>query len=873
METRFFFSLTWSVAFLMLLVIGSTESAFAQEVVTAKRLNFERVQGKLPNGFRYLVEHRAGEPVVIRLVIRTGNFVERPQEAGLSHLIEHRAFTRTEHFETGRLKRLLKYKFDGTIMGVTTPYDTRLGMTLGASTDRDVPELINILRDWARGISLDKSALAKEGRIQLDEWRGASRYGAERQILDRVLGTHSKSYENRVIKNLHDFSPKVAKKYYDLWYRPSLMAIVVVGDVDPLVWEANITKVLSGLRDPAEVAAPYMPRPQSIPHGERIFAISDASSSPLTVRTFTLSAASREDRPVKSQRDGLVADLARSIINRRAEVVGGNDVAIDAGDGMTDLIPGIHTGMKLISHPTFSNLSQTVAAHDALVQNLRDTKIDTREFRDSKNSLREFISLIPDHSTMIADYFSGFFAIGEQPPLYINNDNKLNLLDQISVTEVQQAVDRLTVGRPRTGISAPPSLMKKIDAAKLLAEIGGYKTSESVAVEPMPVSEQVIESPVSINTAPRARLPILATYQSLLPNGLRLTMADPDIVKTSATILKILGDCDGVEHVEDRNIVFDLSDKRKSSTSLNQGIRSSLIQGKVSCINGLFSLTLVTNSNMTIEIFELASFIVQDHSIIRWDNQRSTSSGLMSDEQQTFAKPSSNFEWKPRRLLFVGGRRPDEIEEIAWKSFVTSRSSQVQTSVCDIEANGSRVISSSLLQSSDDRKITSTLEIRVPLIEFSSACWDIFRDMLADQLYYDLRLEKAVAYNPRFQFSSKNDGQIQRLQFAFAVERDDINGPEKLAAWKVFISNLAGHLSKRDQFEVSRLAITRRRLAPPTSASQIAAFLQDTLIGLRDDSSDDPFGAELVTFEDLSAMVRQVANGLASGRKMSNGRR
>lgn len=55
-------------------------------------------------------------------------------------------------------------------------------------------------------------------------------------------------YEKRLpigtVENLKAFKPEVIKRYYKDWYRPDLMAVAVVGDIDPAAVEALIKNIL-----------------------------------------------------------------------------------------------------------------------------------------------------------------------------------------------------------------------------------------------------------------------------------------------------------------------------------------------------------------------------------------------------------------------------------------------------------------------------------------------------------------------------------------------------------------------------------------------------------------------------------------------------
>ena len=46
---------------------------------------------------------------------------------------------------------------------------------------------------------------------------------------------------------LKTFKPEVIKRFYEDWYRPNLMAVIVVGDIDPAEAERQIKEHFAGL--------------------------------------------------------------------------------------------------------------------------------------------------------------------------------------------------------------------------------------------------------------------------------------------------------------------------------------------------------------------------------------------------------------------------------------------------------------------------------------------------------------------------------------------------------------------------------------------------------------------------------------------------
>ena len=134
------------------------------------------VTGTLPNGFRYVIRQN-GKPedrAELRLTVNVGSVLETDEEQGLAHFAEHMAFNGTEHFSK---QELIDYMesigmrmgadlnaytgFDETVYMLTVPTDSTEFMT----------KALQILEDWAHGVSFEAEEIDKERGVVIEEWR------------------------------------------------------------------------------------------------------------------------------------------------------------------------------------------------------------------------------------------------------------------------------------------------------------------------------------------------------------------------------------------------------------------------------------------------------------------------------------------------------------------------------------------------------------------------------------------------------------------------------------------------------------------------------------------------------------------------------
>lgn len=278
--------------------------------------------GKLKNGLTYYIlpnRYPEGE-AVYRLFVKAGSLYEEDRQRGLAHFLEHLAFNGTEHFpEDGMVKVLERYgaSFGKDLNAHTSYGETVYKLQLPTAPEALVDTTLLILRDWARGLSIDSLQVEKERgvilseRLQrrkagqaasdafLEEVLGDSRYALRRTIGDTLV------IQNCTVKDIRDF--------YECWYRPSLMAVAVVGDVDPDAMEARIKALFS---DMPKVKRPK-PRQYGIPPYED-FAARVVFDSTLTDIKLDIMQKAPARTPVASEKD-YRPYLVRTMANRLAK--------------------------------------------------------------------------------------------------------------------------------------------------------------------------------------------------------------------------------------------------------------------------------------------------------------------------------------------------------------------------------------------------------------------------------------------------------------------------------------------------------------------------------------------------------------------------
>ena len=197
--------------------------------------------GQLENGLTYYIYPNPtpkGE-AVYRLFVKAGSVQERDDQQGLAHFLEHLAFNGTRHFPGDGIVRFLESKgakFGKDLNAHTSFTETVYKLQLPCSDPLMVDSTMTILSDWAGGLLISPDEVEKERGVILSEWlsRGGTQTDNSMKLVMELL--NGSLYSRRITIGdtavIRHSTPQTIRDYYEHWYRPQLMAVAVVGDID-----------------------------------------------------------------------------------------------------------------------------------------------------------------------------------------------------------------------------------------------------------------------------------------------------------------------------------------------------------------------------------------------------------------------------------------------------------------------------------------------------------------------------------------------------------------------------------------------------------------------------------------------------------------
>jgi len=288
--------------------------------------------GKLENGLTYYIRHNM-EPAgraSYYIIQNVGAILEKDNQNGLAHFLEHMAFNGTQHFPDKTLLSTLEKH--GVAFGVNINAYTSFDETVYNLSDVpvDKPGLIDtclmILADWSDFLTLDEAEIDKERGVILEEWR--SRRNAQWRMMTQMLPVmyEGSMYAKRDIIGdtavINNFDPETLRAFYHDWYRTDLQAIAVIGEINVDSVEARIRSIFSSI--PA-IENP-VPRPENLltaKKGTKYLLITDPEAPATTVSLQIIDREpDRRARDLDYYRDAFVTALMnRMMSNRFSELV------------------------------------------------------------------------------------------------------------------------------------------------------------------------------------------------------------------------------------------------------------------------------------------------------------------------------------------------------------------------------------------------------------------------------------------------------------------------------------------------------------------------------------------------------------------------
>jgi len=282
--------------------------------------------GKLANGLTYYIRKnvKPEKKLELRLAVNAGSVLENNEQRGLAHFMEHMGFNGTKNFQKNELVDYLQkagVEFGADLNAYTSFDETVYILPIPTDDPTVVEKGFTVLEDWAFNNLFEKNEVEKERGVVLEESRlsKGSDERMSRQYFPKLFNGSKYAERLPIGKDevLKNFKHETLKSFYKNWYRPNLISVIVVGDIDPAEAEKKIKAHFSKFTNPANAT----PRPSIIPIKQRTtpdaMVVTDDEATNTFLEIFNFVKPAKKIKSWADYRESTVESLVSSLINQR----------------------------------------------------------------------------------------------------------------------------------------------------------------------------------------------------------------------------------------------------------------------------------------------------------------------------------------------------------------------------------------------------------------------------------------------------------------------------------------------------------------------------------------------------------------------------
>jgi zinc protease len=499
--------------------------------------------GTLPNGLTYYIlknskpENRA----FLTLAVHAGSLMEQDDEQGLAHFVEHMGFNGTSRFPGAELRgylRSLGMRFGADLNAYTyfdeTVYRLEAPVETSAEGVKRVPaRALAILDDWAHTITFAPEAVEAERSVILEEIRARSGVGRRisRQLFSTLLdGSRYPSRWPDGLPEIIGTAPaEKLRAFYQTWYRPDNMAVIIVGDFDDVALEAELASHFTA--PPPDLPFPARPDaelPPPVRDRFRVKIITDPEYPYTVINAYYKTEPQKQERDLAYYRDRVLQNLIARIISRRFDEAADNPenhyTEADAGESRFGETSHFYV-MAAVSKPGFSR--ETLRALMVEKESIRRYGFTESETDLAKRALvsglrrRESERDRQESDSYIDDFSQHFLRAGIVPGVEWELRAVESLLPGIGSRELAAAARSLFAANDLTiAITAPEAEAAHLPTAE---EVRRIIAEAARARIPRPVEKAVTGELLDTEPEPGA---ITGAEEDAETGAVRLTLSN-----------------------------------------------------------------------------------------------------------------------------------------------------------------------------------------------------------------------------------------------------------------------------------------------------------------------------------------------------------
>jgi len=501
--------------------------------------------GKLDNGLTYYIRknEKPEDKVELRLVVNAGSMLEEEDQQGLAHFLEHMAFNGTKNFAKNDLVSYLQsvgVKFGADLNAYTSFDETVYILPIPSDDEEILDKGLLVLEDWTHNINLTEEEIDKERGVVIEEWRLGQ--GANQRMRDEwfpIMFKDSRYAERLPIGKkevLENFDYEAIRQFYKDWYRPDIMAVIAVGDIDPDVMEEKIKERFGRIEkteNPKE--RKYFDVPD---HDETFIKVVTDPEASFTQIQLVYKQDNVETENLLDYRRNIIYSLYSGMLNNRLDELKqtAEPPFFFASSGFGSMVrtKSNYTSFAVVGENGVENGLKALVTENERVKRFGFTQGELNRYKAEllnriESSYKEAEKT--ESSRYASEYIRNFLSNEPIPGITFEYDFHKKVLPQISLEEVNNLAkgwikesNRVVVitGAEKEGVIMPTedkieNILEKASSAELTPYV--EEELSSSFMEDLPVPGKTVSS---------KKLEVVDAEEIALSNGVRVVLKSTD---------------------------------------------------------------------------------------------------------------------------------------------------------------------------------------------------------------------------------------------------------------------------------------------------------------------------------------------------------
>jgi zinc protease len=372
----------------------------------------EAQRWKLDNGLEVVfVADRKAPVVAVSMVVRAGGKDEPATQRGLAHLVEHLTWKGSRRIPADGHARMVAALGGRSGADTTSDYTRFLDVVPSAA----LAFALDLEAERLRNLTLNQAALDGEREVIKEELRQRLDGTLVERVVDEVFKLAFTSHPYRVVPGgtramLDGLTLADAQRYYDTWYQPNNVVLVVVGDADETSLRKAVQKSFGGIpRGPAASRASVTEPAQA---ARQDLTLTLPVQTPMVVAVFHAPPARDADRTALHVLGEILAGGELSRL--RARLVTSDKLAVEV-----DYEPWWLEDAGLLTFPAAylpsSDPAKLRAAMLDECKRLRDRAPSAAELARAKNQLASRVAFARERPSELASRLSDDLINAHEP--------------------------------------------------------------------------------------------------------------------------------------------------------------------------------------------------------------------------------------------------------------------------------------------------------------------------------------------------------------------------------------------------------------------------------------------------------------------------